>query len=266
MIESLILGATQGIAEWLPVSSEGALALISVNLLGKENIGEIIRLALFLHLGTFFAALIYFRREVKEVLMTLFRYRVSTNEDKNILHFLVISTVVSGVLGYILLDIFIKFESQIELSGRVVTLIIGALLLFTAWLQLKKREGGGTSRQIGEVSLKDSIILGVAQGLAVLPGLSRSGLTVSTLLLRKVNDEAALKLSFLMSLPIVLAGNILLNSHMLLNFTISTISGLLSSFVLGLVTIHTLIKLARKVNFGYFVAIFGILMIVSVFI
>jgi len=259
MLEGATLGVIQGIAEWLPVSSEGMIALVETNFFGKSDVGGIVRLALFLHLGTFLAALIYLRREVKAILISLIRYRSSTPEERSILHFLIISTIFSGLLGITLLKGLEQFESQIEFSGRTLTALIGILLLVTAWLQLKKKDFG--TRMAGDLNSKDSILLGLAQGLAVLPGLSRSGLTVSVLLLRKVDDENALKLSFLLSLPIVLAGNIILNLEMFTSISSAALWGLVLSFIFGLATIHILIKLARKINFGYFVGIFGFLMI-----
>jgi len=108
----------------------------------------------------------------------------------------------------------------------------------------------------------DGIILGIAQGFAALPGLSRSGLTVSALLLRKFDNALSLRLSFLMSLPIVLAGNILLNFNEL-TWSKGTFWSLLFSFLFGLLTIHFLLKIAKKINFGLFVLFFGILTILS---
>jgi len=105
----------------------------------------------------------------------------------------------------------------------------------------------------------------VVQGFAALPGLSRSGLTVSTLLFRKVNEKDSLKLSFLLSLPIVLGGNILLNSEYF-NFSLDSLISLSASFLFGLLTIHYLLKLAKKINFGWFVFAFGALMIIASFI
>jgi undecaprenyl-diphosphatase len=199
-----------------------------------------------------------------DILISLLRYKTSSVGEKNVLHFLIISTFVSGVLGFVLLLGLEQFESELEVSGKTLTAIVGLLLLFTAWLQLKKKNA--TERLAEDVGIKDSLLLGLAQGLTVLPGLSRSGLTVSALLLRKVDDESALKLSFLMSLPIVLVGNIVLNIDMFITLAdVSSVAlwGLLASFAFGLATIHLLIKLSRKVNFGYFVGIFGILMIFS---
>lgn len=252
MLEGIVLGTIQGVAEWLPVSSEGMITLAKIHLFQNTGLEGIIKLALFLHLGTFLSALIYFRRDVGVVLQ---------GQDKGVLKFLTISTVISGALGFLLLEGLLSFENQIELSGRILTGIIGLLLLVTAWLQLKRpREN---QRPASEVGVRDSVILGLAQGLAVLPGLSRSGLTVSTLLLLKVREDEALRLSFLMSLPIVLAGNILLNFHSITHLTPTAMWGLLFSFIFGLATIHILMRVACRVNFGKFVGLFGILMILA---
>ncbi|TGH65482.1 undecaprenyl-diphosphate phosphatase, partial [Escherichia coli] len=92
----------------------------------------------------------------------------------------------------------------------------------------------------------DGIFLGLMQGLAALPGFSRSGFTITALLFRKFNDTTALKLSFLMSLPIILLGNIILNYD---EFKISIeLVGLLTAFIVGIVSIHVLLALARKIN------------------
>ena len=264
MIEQFILGMIQGVAEWLPVSSEGLILLAKTNLFaGDEGFMLTIRQALFLHLGTFLAALLYFRLEVITLIKSLFSYRKQPAETQKLLTFLIISTLLSGVLGYLLLLGVGKMSDHFEQTGRSITLLIGLLLIITGSLELKAKRGG--YKEISELTLLDGVLLGVAQGFAALPGLSRSGLTVSALLLRKFNKKASLKLSFLMSLPIVLGGNIALNSD-LWQWPPETYTGLVASFVFGLLTIHLLLKLADKINFGIFVLIFAALTILSVFI
>lgn len=264
MLEQIILGIVQGITEWLPVSSEGVIVLIAKNFL-KEGITieTVVKQALFLHLGTFLAALVYFRKDVLSLIKTLFNYKSAKIETQKIFKFLLISFLISGFLGFALLKIFIGLEDQISLSAKAITLLIGFLLLITAYLQIKAPKQG--HRKSIDLKNTDSVLLGLIQGLAVLPGLSRSGLTVSTLLLRKFDDQDALKLSFLMSLPIVLAGNIILNFNDLI-FSNDLIWGLIFSFIFGLLTIDLLLKIAKRINFGYFVLIFGLLVLGSVFI
>ena len=134
------------------------------------------------------------------------------------------------------------------------------MLLITGILQLKRREDG--HRKPEDANLADSIVLGVAQGFSALPGLSRSGLTVASLLLRDFGDKYALQMSFIMSLPVVLAGNILLNTS---NFalTIESFISLLFSFIFGIATMHVFIKFAKKVQFGWFVIAFSAIVAVS---
>ena len=262
MFEQIILGIVQGVTEWLPVSSEGATILIQVNFFGgSDNVTDLVRQALFLHLGTFFAALVYFWKDVVGVVRTLFNYRAAESSQQNLLKFLVIATLLSGGIGIVLLNWLAI--SDLGATAKTINIVVGVLLLVTAFLQIKAGSGG--LRSLSDVNSSDSVLLGVVQGLATLPGLSRSGLTVSTLLIRKVQDDLSLKLSFLLSLPIVLGGNILLN---LKGFALSgeMLVGLLFSFVFGLLTIHLLLKLAKRINFGYFVLVFAILVLVSVFV
>ncbi len=264
MVEQIILGLVQGVAEWLPVSSEGMLVLISKNFFHNQaETSELIRQALFLHLGTFLAALIYFRKDVWKIIKTFINYRSSESEDKKLAEFLAIVTVLSGILGFVFYRLSMEISSSLAFSAKIVNVVIGFLLIITAVLQIRYRSGG--HKKTSQVDKKDGFFLGLGQALAVLPGLSRSGLTVSFLLLKKYDDEAALRLSFLMSLPIVFFGNIVLNFRDILLLKAS-FWALLFSFVFGWLTIDLLLRVARKVNFGYFVLVFALLVMASVFI
>jgi len=260
MLNQFILGSIQGITEWLPISSEGVLLLVQTRLMGRMSLSQILGQALFLHGGTFLAALIYFRREVLALVKAIFRYRKADLEVKKLLNFLVISTIISGSLGFLLLNFLGQINEQLSLTGRSITFLVGILLLVTGGLQMKAKDMG--KREIKDLSFLDSLVLGLGQGLACLPGLSRSGITVSLLLLRSFEKTQALKLSFLMSLPIVLGGNIALNFSKLF-VAPSSFWGLVFSFVFGILTIHFLLKLAQKINFGRFVILLGILTLVS---
>ncbi len=259
MIEQLILGAIQGITEWLPVSSEAVLVLIHENILGGGSLETILKGALLLHFGTLLAALVYFWNDIKRLCHTLFHAHESSSHDRKVLRFLIISTLISGGMGIIFLGLIDMIEPALASSGVAVTLVIGILLIITGVLQLSAEK---TQSKRTEVTTSDSVLLGIIQGFAVLPGFSRSGLTVSTLLLRGYDKATSLQLSFLMSIPIVLAGNIVLNINGAL-ITTASVLGLVASFVFGLLTIKGLMKLAEKVNFGYFVIIFGVLAIIA---
>lgn len=265
MKEALILGLIQGVAEWLPVSSEALIVLARIHLFGAgEGLEETLHWALFLHFGTFLAALCYFYRPVGSILREVLRGLPEREGDiAHITRFLIWTTLISGILGYGLKEGMTGFKDSFALTGRGITLIVGVLLLITGGLQLYVREWG--LKGPDDLSRSDGVLLGVAQGLAVLPGLSRSGLTVSMLLLRRFRDTHSLRLSFLMSLPIVLAGNLILNWDKFM-LTGPALVSLAAAFVAGLATIHLLLKVARAVSFGYFVIAFGAATIIAAFL
>ena len=266
MFESFVLGIVQGVVEWLPLSSEGTtVAVKSLLFPGDEPLFSLIKLSLFLHLGTFLAAFIYFRKDVIVILKTLLSPKKSTLENREVLKFLIISTLISGALGFILITSLNQFEKYLTAGSTYINLFIALMLAFTAYLQIKSKKTNIETTK--EIKLSDGVILGLAQGFAAIPGLSRSGLTVSGLLLRNFNKVQALKLSFLMSLPIVLAGNIVLNADMFkAGISLNTATALVASFVAGFLTIDLLLKVAKKVNFAYFTLGFSILIVLATLI
>jgi len=264
MINGLILGIIQGVAEWLPISSEGLLILAQSRILGGVDLKQMVSLALFLHLGTFLAALIYFRKDVDLILKTVFNFSKAPKENKNILQFLLVSTLISGLLGWGLISLVNQFSSASQTAGRLITLLVGIMLLFTGIFQIKAKNSD-PKKDVKDLKLSDGLILGLTQGFAALPGFSRSGSTVSALILLGFKKELALKLSFLMSLFIVLAGNIITNLTRV-TFSIEMLVGVLAAFVFGLLTISGLLKLAQKLNFGYFALSMGMLTLISIFI
>ena len=266
MLEYLVLGFIQGLVEWLPLSSEGMVFLVKSNFFSNgESAGDILRLSLFLHLGTFFAALVYFRKEILALFKAMFNYRAAAEGDKRLLVFLLITTAISGPVGYVISKVFENASAGFENFGKFVTIFVAILLFFTAFLIFKAKQQGDKRRFESDITKKDGIILGLVQAAAVLPGFSRSGLTVSSLLFRKFDDYSAMRMSFLMSMPIIFLGNIVLNfDKSLLN--INALSGVAIAFVVGLATINLFLKLVKKINFAYFALLFGVLMIISVFI
>lgn len=260
MIESIISGIIQGIAEWLPISSEGILVFLQFNVFKTGlNLSDLIGYALFLHLGTFLAALIYFRKEVWSLFKSFLNYKKA--ERKKVLNFYIISTIVTGVIGLIVLKILKYFDS---FNAKWIMLVIGLALLVTAFLQFRNKDKKYYKEE-DDLILADGVILGILQGFSIIPGLSRSGLTVSGFLFKKFSDTTALKLSFIMSLPVVLAGNIVLNIDKFV-LSLNNLAGLVFSFLFGILTIHFLLKLSQKINFAWFVLIFALLVFASVLI
>lgn len=258
-----VVGLIQGVFEWLPVSSEGMIVLVETLWFGATELEKSVQLALFLHLGTVLAAIVYFYQDVWRLIQTVFTYPKSKIEDRVLLWFLVASTLTTGVVGYGILSLLKQVDAN-DLPGRVLLLAIGLLLLITAVTQMRKKVAD-RGRQVSEVTIPDGLMLGVIQGLAGLPGLSRSGSTVAFLLLRKYSDVAALKLSFLASIPAVIGGNIILNRN---DFSLGgpEVVGLVTAFVAGLATIHLMLVVARKISIAYFVLGFALLIIAASFI
>ena len=261
ILQQIILGIIQGVTEWLPISSSGILALVMSNFYEITDLSSLIHIALFFHLGTFLAALIYFRKDVWKLIKTIFNYKRTDDKTKKIFNFILLTTIITSVLGLLILTLLSNIN--FGLTGKAISFFVGFFLLITGIFQIKVKTRGLRK----EINLKknDSLLLGIVQGFSSLPGLSRSGITVSTLLLKKFDDTSALKLSFLMSLPVVLIGNLLLNLQDF-TFTNTAIYGLLASFVFGLLTIHALITLSKRINFGWFILVFAVLMMASILV
>jgi undecaprenyl-diphosphatase len=261
--QQFILGMIQGIFEWIPISSKSVLLLVMSHFSGGISLEQFIKQALFLHLGTFFAALIYFRKDVAELFHGLFYYKRADSGIRKTLRFLIITTIISGVMGLAFLELLKFVDTRFIITSKIITFFIGFFLLFTGFFQLKVHSAG--IRNVYHLNDKDSIFLGFMQGLAAIPGLSRSGMTISSLLFRNVDETTAIRLSFIMSMPIVLAGNILLNFSSF-TFISSMLWGLLFSFLFGILTINLLMRLSKKIRFGWFVIFIAIMMIIAAFL
>lgn len=262
VFEAVILGIVQGIAEWLPISSEGMTSLVMINVFGK-SLAESLPIAIWLHTGTLLSATVYFRVELKEVLREVpgfIKDRDLQNKEHTLIIFLIISTLLTGIVGLPLILFATGWE---EFSGKLATAFIGILLIFTGLLQITAAK---KTKKRTDPALKDSVIVGITQGFAALPGVSRSGITVSTLLLRNFHASDALKLSFLMSIPAVLVAEIGMSAMGLLVIDAASILALFFAFLFGILTIDIFIKVAEKYDFSKFCIGLGVLSILSYFI
>jgi len=239
LTEAVILGIIQGVTEWLPISSSGQGMIFMMNFFGIEP-GEAFSISMFLHMGTLFAALLYFR---KEILML--------HKNRELLSFLFFSTALTVIVGLPIL--FFLRESVLEnFSGKFVTMLIGAMLIFTGLiLRLKPIE------QRREFNLKDAVFAGAAQGISIIPGISRSGTTIAALVIRDIEQELVLKLSFMMSIPAVIGANIIEFSSEKTSFEPSYLFGIAAAFLAGFLTMKYLIEISKKLSFSNFCIVLG---------
>ena len=246
--EAALLGLIQGLAEPLPVSSQGLVTVVNTWLF-DESLADAAAFSLWLHLGTALSVAIAFRRDAASLIRDTVRRPTRPTPT---MVFLIIATVVSAPLG------FLALAGLFELSDRIGTAAMGAvgiMMLATGALLLRKRSEGTRGRD--DVTWPDAVATGVAQGLAAMPGLSRSGLTVSTLLWRKVDRSETLTLSFLLSVPASLGAGIYGALKTGAFASPEALTSLAIAAAVGFVAIRLLMKVAERVNFGWFVVIVG---------
>jgi len=289
IIQALLLGAVQGIAEWLPISSEGITMFLMINAFGKDP-SDAISYAIFLHFGTMLAAILKFKGDFSHILASFVRKNRRKNwRENSMLSIILIATLFTGLTA-VPLYIAIKYGS-VAVSGKVFSMLIGALLILTGFIlgaperrerkeRSERRKGKGESgvgesdgssknsesdayRRAEELSHFESALLGAAQGCAILPGISRSGTTIAFLLLRKIRQEDALKISFIISVPAVLGAVLidLIGNAQNFNLIIG-ISMLISSFIFGYATIDALLRFASIIKFSKFCISLGLIAII----
>ena len=257
MLKYIFLGIVQGITEFLPVSSSGHLVIFQH--LFKIDKG-VVFLDTVLHLGTLCSLIIFFRRDIfvlicnffSSIFNIIFRGRLFSiwrNDVKfKLCIYIGITTLITGVIVMLGKNFF---ERQFESIDILIFTypIIGVILFFTKNLYYGKKD-------LQHISLKDSILLGIVQSFAIFPGISRSGITISFLFLRNLDKESAFKLSFLISMPIILSAFVLkFKEAKELGVQIPNLyltAGFLSSFVFGLVTLYILRLILKREGFYKF--------------
>jgi len=269
VIEYIILAILQGLFEWLPISSSGQVMIISINFFGIPP-DQAFSLSIWMHLGTAFAVLIKLRKDyiqiVKSVIPKRFKVDESDIKKRNWLIYATIGTAITAIPLYLLFK-FVIIEGFTATQGDVLTLAISGFLIVTGivLLTFKGKFGKKTIKTVSDRELiKDSSISGLIQGIAILPGISRSGFTVSTILFEKYDQDQSLKLSFLMSVPVILASigmDIIFGEGSVFGtiniFTIFIIIAV--SFIVGYLSMELLLKIAQKINFSYFCILYGVL-------
>ena len=262
---AILVGLIQGIFEWLPVSSEGNI-VVALTLL-QFSPTEAVRFALFVHAGTAISAFVYYRDAFLNALAAIPAWRPSTafEGETTDLSYLAVATTASAVVG---LAAYMALEETVStLTGGAFVALIGLLLVATGVVQRLAGTGeagdhqpatdGGPEETGGlgsrnEPDAADAVIVGSLQGLAVLPGVSRSGVTASALLLRGHDGHSAFTYSFLLSVPAALGAGVLVVLETGGLPGVSPGAALLAmgvSAVVGYLTIGAMMRLVDRVAF-----------------
>lgn len=259
-IQALLLGILQGLTEFLPVSSSAHLILLPWFLGWNNPLVDSLTFDVALHAGTLLAILWYFWRDWVELVGGFFRIlarrRVEDFQERMIVY-IILSTIPAAVAGFLL-------ERMIEGSFRNPGLIVFPLIA-VSFLMIYAERRLHPLHPLEKLTLKDSLIIGCAQALALLPGVSRSGITITTGLLRGYRHEAATRFSFLLSTPVIAGAALLHLGHlpkdMVSEWPIFAI-GFASSGIVGYLAIAFLMHFLRRhtlnVFAGYRLAVAGV--------
>ena len=244
ILEAIVLGVIQGLTEFLPVSSSGHLELAKA-ILGDTSVPEeSLTFTVVLHFATALSTLVIFRKEVAEILKGLFQFK--WNDQTKFSLKIIISMIPAVVVGLL-------FEEQLEAFFGGKILLVGVMLLVTAILLLLADKAKNTNK---EVSFTNSVIIGISQAIAMLPGISRSGATISTSVLLGIDRTKAARFSFLMVVPLifgkigkdVLSGDLNFQSSEMLPIS----AGFIAAFLAGILACKWMIALVKKSKLSYF--------------
>ncbi|SDZ19781.1 undecaprenyl-diphosphate phosphatase [Tindallia californiensis] len=259
LFQAIVLGIVQGITEFLPVSSSGHLALTQFFLGVPED--RVFFLTVMLHIGTLFSVLVVYWTDLINILIAFFQMCADVIKGKGLglekeyhrLAFLIIvGTIPTGIMGLLFRDIF----SNIYTSQRVIgiALIITGTLL---WTSERSQKFMSNKKELPEMTWKNAVAVGIFQGFAITPGMSRSGATISGALFQGINKHTATRYSFLLSFPIIALATML---EVIEAIEVGTgdiglsmlMVGIITSFLAGVFAIRTLIRMIAQGKLYYF--------------
>ncbi len=259
--DAIILGIVQGLTEFLPVSSSGHLEIANA-ILGDGTVPEESMLMIVvLHAATALSTIAVFRKDILNIIKGLFQFK-NNDEFKFSLN-VVVSMIPAALVGVLL-------DKQIEAFFGGQIMLIGAMLLVTAVLLIFADKAKSTDKKVG---VGHAIIIGVSQAIAILPGISRSGATISTSVLLGIDREKAARFSFIMVLPLILgkmAKDVLDGAFNDASGAMMTyVVGFIAAFITGVLACTWMIKLVKKSKLKYFAfycAIVGVTALVYSFL
>lgn len=248
---AVVVGVVQGVFEWLPVSSEGNLVLVLAALSFDPE--SAVRLALFVHAGTAVSALAYYREEFADAIGSIpyWRPRTAFSRSTATLSYVAVATAASAVVGLLAYALLQSVVSA--LTGGGVVVLVGLLLVVTGLVHRISDGDGPVRAERDSPGPVDAVLVGAVQGLAVLPGVSRSGVTTSALLFRGHDGPAAFRLSFLLSVPAALGAGVLaiLDAGGVPAIAPATAAiAVAVSAVVGYLTIDALMRAVERVSFA----------------
>jgi len=258
LIEILILAIVQGITEWLPISSSGHLVLIQQFNPEWQDVPMLFDVIL--HIGTLFVVLMVFRKDITKILQAVAKLNFKTEEGKLALY-ITVGSIPTAVIGFLFKDLFESFFSNLLAVG--VAFIMSGCILYASKL---------TSDKNKSINYFDALLIGTAQGIALIPGVSRSGITISTGLLRRVKKEKAFQYSFLLYIPAVIGaaiGTSVTEWKSLAATEIDVFSmffGLIITVIVGYLFLKLLFKMVIKEKFhvlAYYCWTLGLIIILN---
>ena len=243
-IEAIILGIIQGLTEFLPISSSGHLEIVKA-LFGNESIGqESLFLTLVLHFATALSTMVVFRKEIKEIFRGLLDFKMNSHTKFSLK--IIISMLPAAFIG-------LFFQNKIETLFSRNLVLVGTMLLLTAIILFLADQ---TKDAQNKISFPYAIILGTVQAIAILPGISRSGFTISSAVLLGIDRQKAARFSFLMVLPLIfgsMAKTLYDSQGVPQNIDIlALILGFISAFISGIVACKWMISIVKKSQLKFF--------------
>lgn len=244
LLEAIILGIIQGLTEFLPVSSSGHLELAKV-ILGDNSVPEeSMLMTVVLHGATALSTIVVFRKDILDLVKGLFQFK--NNEEFKFSLNIVVSMIPAAIIG-------VLFNDEIEAFFGGQVLLVGTMLLVTAVLLIFADKAKQTDKKVG---VKHALMIGISQAIAILPGISRSGATISTSVMLGIDREKSARFSFLMVVPLILgkmAKDILDGAFDTMNGSLLTYGvGFVAAFITGIVACTWMIKLVKKSKLKYF--------------
>ena len=243
-LEAIILGIIQGLTEFLPVSSSGHLELAKA-IFGDQSLPlESLTFTVILHFATALSTIVVFRREVLDIIKGLFQFKI--NEEFIFSVKIIISMIPAVIIGLL-------FEKELEAFFGGQILLVGFMLLITGLLLLFADRAKNTTKSVNYLN---ALIIGISQAIAMLPGISRSGATISTSVLLGVDRTKAARFSFLMVIPLIF-GKVAKDVYSgQINFETANIGpysmGFVSAFIAGLIACNWMISLVKNSKLYYF--------------